>query len=296
MKLLIIFNPYAAFGRSGRRLTAIKSKFAVLGIRATFLATKYAGHGRELVANSRLSGYDGLIAAGGDGTLFEVLNGLYEHPKQDHIPLGLLPIGTGNAFARELFSQADNLTGAIDLLHRGSTRKVDVGFFKSADISFYFMNIVSMGFAVDAGLTAKKMKFFGKSSYTLATLWQVLRLKTVPMTIEIDGKTINRKNVFVTISNSRFTGTSFLIAPDAEIDDGQFDVTILENISRLRLLKLFPTIYSGRHIAYSEISSYKAARVVIHSPEGLLMGPDGEFCGHSPAEISCLPKDLTIFS
>jgi diacylglycerol kinase (ATP) len=296
LKLLIIFNPYAAYGRSAKKLTEIKSRLTGLGIQATFLATKHAGHGRELVASSHLADYDGLIAAGGDGTLFEVLNGLYEHPKQHHIPLGLLPIGTGNAFARELFSEPGNLTKAIELLHRGRTRKVDVGFFESTDISFYFLNIVSMGFAVDAGLTAKKIKFFGKSSYTMATLWQVLRLKTVPMTIEIDAEIIKRKNVFVTISNSRFTGTSFLIAPDAKIDDGQFDVIVLENISRLRLLKLFPTIYSGRHIAYPEVASYKAARVVIHSPEGLLMGPDGEFCGRSPARISCLHQDLTIFS
>lgn len=260
------------------------------------MPTSYAGHGRELVANTSLSGYDGLIAAGGDGTVFEVLNGLYEHPKQEHIPLGLLPIGTGNAFARELFSQPGNLMEAIELLHRGDTRKVDVGFLEGAEASFYFLNIISMGFAVDAGLIAKKMKFFGKSAYTLATLWQVLKLKTYPLVMDIDGKRLSMENVFVTISNSRFTGTSFLIAPAAKIDDGQFDVTVLKRLPRLRLLKLFPTIYSGRHIEYAEVSTYRAARVNIHSPKGLLLGPDGEFCGTSPARVSCLPQDLEIFA
>ena len=296
MKLLIIFNPNAAHGRSVRKLAAIKEKFASLGTNATFLSTRHAGHGRELVADARLSDFDGLVAAGGDGTVFEVLNGLYQHPKPARIPMGLLPLGTGNAFARELKLEADVLNNSMELLCRGHTRQVDVGFVKSADHSFHFVNIVSMGFAVDAGLIAQKIKFLGKAAYTLATLWQVLKLKSYPLEMEIDGKNIASNNVFVTISNSRYTGTHFLIAPDAAIDDGQLVVTVLENLPRYRLLKLFPTIYSGRHVEYNEISSYKAAQISIRSPKGLLLGPDGEFYGRSPAEITCLPQDLTIFS
>lgn len=296
MKLLIIFNPNAAHGRSIKRLEGIKTRFKQRGIDTTFLATAHAGHGTKLVADTTLSGFDGLVAAGGDGTVFEVLNGLYQHPKSARIPLGLLPIGTGNAFARELWFQEDALTDAIERIHRGNTRKVDVGFVKSADQSYYFVNIVSMGFAVDAGLVAQKMKFLGQSAYTLATLWQVLKLRSYPLVMEIDGKQIKSDNIFVTFSNSQYTGTHFLIAPGAEIDDGKLDVTVLEKLPRTRLLKLFPSIYSGRHVEYKEVSTYKASHISILSPQGFLFGPDGEFCGHSPAEITCLPRDLTIFS
>jgi len=295
LKLLIVFNPNAAHGRSVRKLAAIRTKFESLGIDATFLPTEHPGHGEELVASNRLSGFDGVVAAGGDGTVFEVLNGLYQHPKPDRIPLGLLPIGTGNAFARELNLQADVLNDAIEILHRGQTREVDVGLVKSAEKTFYFLNIVLMGFAVDAGLTAQKLKFLGEPAYTLATLWQVLKLRSYPLIMDVDGKTMKSDNVFVAISNSRYTGTHFLIAPSARLDDGQLDVTILEKLPRRRLLKLFPTIYSGRHVEYKEISSFKAAHVNIRSPQGLLLAPDGEFCGHSPVEITCLPADLTIF-
>lgn len=296
MKLLIIFNPNAAFGRSVKRLALIRSGFEKHGIKAELKATRAAGHGRELVAKTRLSGYDGLIAAGGDGTVFEVLNGLYQHPKHERIPMGLLPIGTGNAFARELFKKTGDLSEAIKLIQRGTTREVDVGRVSSGKSAFYFINIVAMGFAVDAGQTARKIKFFGKSAYTLATLWQVIRLKSYPLVMAIDDNTINSDNIFVTISNSRYTGTHFLIAPDASIDDGQFDVTILEKLPRSRLLRLFPTIYSGRHVEYKEIASHKASRVRIQSPRGLLLGPDGEFHGCTPAEITCLPGDLEIFA
>ena len=295
MKLLIIFNPSAAYGRSANKLADIKAKFESLGIRTTFLPTTHPGHGSELVASADLSGFDGVVAAGGDGTVFEVLNGLYAHPKPARIPLGLLPIGTGNAFARELGLQGDAWPDAIDLLQHRRTRQIDVGLAKSADKTYYFLNIVSMGFSVDAGLVARKLKFLGNTAYTLATLWQVLKLKTYPLQMEIDGELIRNDNVLIAISNSRYTGTHFLIAPDAVIDDGQLDVIMLEKLPRFRLLKLFPTIYSGRHIEYKEVSTYKGASIKIHSPQAMLLGPDGEFFGHSPAEITCLPRDLTIF-
>jgi len=295
LTLLVIFNPTAAHGRSANKLSTIKTRFASLGIDAAFMPTTHAGHGKELVAGARLSGFKGVVAAGGDGTVFEVLNGLYQHPRTERVPLGLLPIGTGNAFARELNLQPDALTHAIDILHRGRTRQVDVGQVKYADRRFYFLNIVLMGFAVDASLTARKLKFLGAPAYTLATLWQVLKLKSYPLCIDIDGRCLDRENVFIAISNSRYTGTHFLIAPGASLDDGQLDVTILGKLPRRRLLKLFPTIYSGRHVEYDEITTCKAMNVSIRSPLDLLLGPDGEFCGRSPAEITCLPRDLEMF-
>ena len=296
MKLLIVFNPNAAHGRSVSKLQAIRAKFESLGIQVDFKTTTHAGHGTEMVAITDLSSYDGLVAAGGDGTLFEVLNGLYKQPKSARIPLGLLPIGTGNAFARDLQLKPSAWSEAIDLLHRGRTRQVDVGHVRSADGDYHFLNIVGMGFSVDAGKSAQKLKFLGNAAYTLATLWQVLKLKSYPLVAELDKRRISSNNVFITISNTRFTGTHFLIAPDACIDDGLLDVTILEKLPRLRLLKLFPTIYEGRHVAYKEVHSYQASRINIQSPVSMLLGPDGEFRGRSPAEITCLHKDLTIFT
>ncbi len=296
LKLLVIFNPNAAHGRSLRKLAAIKAKFSSQGVEAIFMPTAHPGHGKELVADAELSGFDGLVAAGGDGTVFEVLNGLYAHPRSERIPLGLLPIGTGNAFARELGLQSGAWSDAIDILMQGHTRQVDVASVKSADKSYYFLNIVLMGFSVAASLTGQQLKFLGETSYTLATLWQVLKLKSYPLRMEIDGKVVRSDNIFVAISNSRFVGTNFLIAPEAIIDDGLLDVTILGKLKRSRLLRLFPTIYSGRHVEQKEISTHKATSIKICSPEAMLLGPDGEFCGHSPADIRCLPRDLTIFS
>lgn len=295
MKLLVIFNPNAAHGRAANKLAPIRARFKELGIDASIMPTAHPGHGTELVAGSALTGFDGVVAAGGDGTVFEVLNGLYRHPTAQRVPLGLLPTGTGNAFARELNLPADGLMSAIDILQRRRTREVDVGHVTAADRSFYFLNIVLMGFAVDASLAARKLKFLGQSAYTLATLWQVLKLKSYPLRMEIDGKPRQSNNVFIAISNSRYTGTHFLMAPGAVLDDGRLDVTILASLPRRRLLRLFPSIYSGRHVEYAEVSNCQATHISISSPQGFPLGPDGEFYGHSPVEITCLPRDLAIF-
>ena len=295
MRLLIIFNPNAAYGRSLARRADIEARLKSLGIHTVIKLTTHPGHGSELVAATELDDFDGVVAAGGDGTLFEVLNGLYKHAKPDRIPLGLLPIGTGNAFARDLDLKPFDWSAAIDIIHRGRIRQVDVGHVQAVDSEYYFLNVISMGFAVDAGLTAQNLKFIGNTAYTVAALWQVLKLKSYPLAITLDDEEVNQDNIFVTSSNTRFTGTHFLIAPEALIDDGLLDVTLLQKLPRHRLLRLFPTIYDGKHIEYKEVSIHKAADINIQSPTGMLLGPDGEFLGRTPARISCLHNDLAFF-
>jgi YegS/Rv2252/BmrU family lipid kinase len=295
LKLLIIFNPRAAHGRSAKKLNEIKTAFERRDIDVEVKSTTCPGNGSKLVAEADLTAFDGLVAAGGDGTLFEVLNGLYAQPASHRIPVGILPIGTGNAFSRDLDIKTDGLNDAINIIKSANTRQIDVAKVEAADGDFYFLNVLHMGFSVAAGQAAQKLKFLGDVAYTLATLWQVLKLKHYPLEIEIDGQRLHQDVVFTTISNSRYTGTHFLIAPDASIDDGKLDVISLNKLKRLRVLKLFPTIYKGTHIEFEEVSCMQAKHISLLSPSGMLLGPDGEFCGHTPAKIKCLRKDLTVF-
>jgi len=295
MKVLLIFNPRAASGRSRDLLPDIERALTGHNIQHDVLHSESAGHAVELAAGASLAAYDGLIAVGGDGTLFEVLNGLYQHEKDKRIPLGVIPMGTGNAFSRDLGLQAGDWQQAVKLIAQNRQIKVDVGKVSTPEDCFYFLNIIGMGFAVDAGLTAVRFKPLGKVAYTLGTLWQTLKLGSYPLQIEIDGALIEQDNVFVEISNTRYTGTSFLMAPSAQMDDGLLDVTLLRKLPRLRLLRLFPTIYSGKHVDYEEVSVMQAKVIRLLHPPGLTLAADGEFRGKSPAEITCLHQDLTLF-
>jgi diacylglycerol kinase (ATP) len=294
MRLLLVFNPHAGAGRAARFLPGVRSaleNFADL----TLLETGGAGDAIRLIAAVDLSAYDGLIAAGGDGTLFEVLNGLYTHDKTQRIPLGLVPVGTGNAFARDLGLDPGDWEKAVGLIREGRLRQVDVGRVETPSETYYFLNIVGAGLPVDAIKMAVKLKFLGNSAYSLAALWRVIKLKSYPLFIEIDGKTIKQDSIFLEISNTRYTGTTFLMAPDAVLDDGLLDVTLLERLSRLRLLRLFPTIYKGLHVHYQGIQTCKAREIRIMSPADLGLAPDGELRGCTPATVTCMQRDLQIF-
>lgn len=295
MRLLMIFNPHAAARRAARLLPDVRQaigSFAQLDV----LETGGPNDAIRLVVGANLAAYDGIVAAGGDGTLFEVLNGLYAHNAPVRLPLGIVPVGTGNAFARDLGLMPGDWKKAVTIIRKGSLRSVDVGRVRNEQETFYFLNIIGAGLPVDAMQTAEKLKFIGRAAYSIATLYRAIQLKSYPFHIEINGKNIEQDSMFVEVSNTRYTGTSFLIAPQAAIDDGLLDVTLVRRLSRARLLRLFPTIYRGHHVEYEEVVTLKAREIRIMEPRNLRLAPDGEFRGSTPATITCLERDLQIFA
>lgn len=290
-----MLNPHARFGRARRLQPEVEGAFRARGIAAEFRLTEFPGHGTELVAGMEAGCYDGVVAAGGDGTLFEVVNGLYALEPADRPPLGVLPLGTGNAFARDLELRSGDWQEALDIIAGGRLRKVDVGQVTTLVERFHFINIIGWGFVVDSGLAARRFKLAGDGAYTLGVLTAMASLKTQSLRIELDGQVIEQDNLLGEVSNSRYTGTHFLIAPDARLDDGLFDVTLVRRLSRRRLLRLFPTIYDGRHLEFEEVTARQARHVRVTEPAGLPLMPDGEFRGHTPLEIQCIPRDLKLF-
>lgn len=291
----MIYNPHAAAGRAARLLPDVRAALEEISV-PEILLTSGPGEAIQSVADTDLSHFDGLVAAGGDGTLFEVLNGLYRHDLQHRIPLGMIPVGTGNAFARDLGLMPGDWRKSIDIIAARRLRSLDVGRVNTPKETYYFLNIVGAGLPVDAMYTSLKLKFIGNFAYTLATLWQAMRLKSHRFDIEIDGVRLEQQSLFVEVSNTRYTGTSFLIAPGAKLDDGLLDLTLVRKLSRPRLLRLFPTIYKGRHVHFEEVMVRQAREIRIHSPGGLELAPDGEIRGITPATISCLSRDLEIFT
>ena len=295
MKILLVFNPNAGNGRAKNMLPKILGRFEELDIGVEVLETQAQGHGRELVQQADFTGFDGVIAAGGDGTLFEVINGYYENKSQNRIPVGVLPTGTGNAFSRDLDLKASDWERAIDIIHSNKIKKIDVGHFKSEGKEYYFLNILGLGFVSDVSDTAKGLKIFGNAAYILGVFYQLMFLKSHQLTIELDGKKLERENVFVEISNTRYTGTTFLMAPDAKTDDGLLDVTLLNKINRRGILKIFPTIFDGTHVTQDHVEVFKASKIKIETNVPKVLTPDGEVLGSTPIEVECLKQDVPFF-
>lgn len=228
--------------------------------------------------------------------MFEALNGLMAHPASLRPPLGLVPIGTGNAFSRDLGLRAGDWKLAIERLLQGNVRDVDIGQLDCAGGRHYFHNIVGQGFVVAAGTTANRLKHMGKSAYTLAALWQTLQLPSSYLRLRIDDQLIEQDSLLLEIANSRYTGTNFLIAPAARLDDGLLDLVLVRRLSRLRLLRLFHTIYSGEHIHYPEVTVLQGREFEILEPARQPLMIDGELIGETPARIRCLPAGLKMLA
>ena len=294
MKVLLIYNPTAGHGRAKKILPNVESEFLKHNIEFELHLTDYPEHAVEIIKEADFTKFDGIIAAGGDGTLFEVINGYYQNLSQSKIPLGVLPIGTGNAFARDLGLHVSHWQKAIEIIGMKKTRKVDVGKFSSHGQTYYFLNILGLGFVADVTKTAHKLKFLGNLSYTLGVLYRMLMLKSHKLKIEIDGNKLKRDNVFVEISNTTYTA-NFFMAPNAKIDDGLLDVTLLAKISRIGLLKAFPKVFTGEHIHLPQVETFTAKNIKISTEPSKVLTPDGELIGITPVEVECLHQAIEVF-
>ncbi len=295
MKVLLIFNPKAANGRAKKNLKKIESLLLKKGIKPTVKLTQYKGHGSDLVKKEDLSQYQAVLSAGGDGTLFETVNGLFQNTSTDKKPpLGIIPIGTGNAFVRDMNLKTGNYQDAIDIIAGGNRKRVDAGKFTVGECPCYYLNIIGLGFVSDVNGLAQKLKIFGNLSYTIAVFVKLIPLHTYKVKLNLDGKEIERENFFVEVSNSRYT-SNFLMAPNAEIDDGYLDVTLLNKTTRRRIIKAFPKIFTGEHIFLPEVETFKVKKLEIFTEENKILTPDGEMIGTSPVKIECLHKAVEVF-
>jgi diacylglycerol kinase (ATP) len=294
MRILLVHNPSAGHGRSARAMTEIDAVCRDLGLDVDARLTERPGHATAIIEAEDLARFDGVVATGGDGTVFESVNGLFRNPAGPVVPFGVLPMGTGNSFSLDLGLKRGEVREALELVARGTTRKVDVGRCRTGGRELYYLNILGLGFVSDVTETAAKLKLLGNVSYTLGVIYRTAFLGTSRLEMEIDGEAIERDATFLEISNSRYTA-DFLMAPEAQIDDGLLDVTLLGKISRRRLLRLFPTVFRGEHVQYPEVETFTARSIKVASDQPKILAPDGELVGTTPAEITCLHQALEVF-
>jgi len=296
MKIFHLNNPVSGNQNGNKLYPFINSRIETQKIICDTIQTEYAGHGTQIIKELQFKNYDALLISGGDGTIFEVINGYFKNNSNKKIPISVVPVGRGNAFARDVNFFPEKWTDAVDILLNGKTKRIDAGLFKMNDEDFYFLNIIGFGFVTDVAQTAYKLRAFGHLSYLLGVFYRTITLKPFNLKMEIDGIVIERENIFAEISNTRYTGKDFLMAPSAKIDDGFLDVTLLNKLSRTKLLQCLPKIYTGRHVEMKEVETFKAKRIIIETHPSKLLTPDGQLMGSTPIEVECLPNAIEVYT
>jgi YegS/Rv2252/BmrU family lipid kinase len=294
MKIALIANSRAHEVKNQNLNPDLEKRLIARNIQFDLFATQYHGHAYAMIRHISVPEYDAIVSMGGDGTNYQVLNGVLKYHAHKRLPpLGILPVGRGNSFAKDL--QIFSIENGIAALDRQTTRKVDVCCFSQNEDRYYFINLMGLGFVTDVAKTAARFKWAADFSYVIGVFYRLLGLKFHEMVLEIDGKVIRGKNCFVEICNSKYTGGSMLMAPQAEVDDGLFDAVVVSPLSRISLIATLPKIFKGTHGENSAVKFIKGNSATVYTEPQKTLLPDGEIFGTTPTEIAVLPRLVKYF-
>ena len=301
MRTKLIVNATAGRGRAGELLPQVQACLAGFDLDYDLVYTQRPGHGIDLARQAAAAGYERVIAMGGDGTTNEVVNGLVL-AADDGYPamLGVLPAGSGNDFAYAVGIPGD-LKGACQRLAKGGVCTVDVGRVTVDGQSRIFDYGVGMGYDADVLLETRKMKSLRGF---LMYLWAAFRVLATdskwpyPMRITVDGQPLPHREVtLIMIANGPRAGGGFLLAPDAQPDDGLLDVCVADRLGRLGILWLLPHAMRGTHTGKKPVTMLRGRHILIEGGRGLPGHVDGEvLCTQGRRiEFEILPGRLQVW-
>lgn len=301
-KTKLIINPNADLGRAWRTAADLRPIVEQYG-GADWAGTVYPNHAKELALQAAQEGYELVIAAGGDGTAHEVINGLMQIPAEKRPLLGVIPMGSGNDFAYSVGMHPDHAQ-ALHQIFNGSPHRIDVGKLEdNLGRSEYFDNTVGIGF--DATVTIRSRNFSylrGFIVYLLAVLQTVVFNHDAPrLHITTDNETWDEETLMLVMCNGAREGGGFLVAPDAINTDGIFHYASIRRVSRMMMLRIIPEVMKGTHGRFSQVRMGQFKQMKVTSEKPLLMHTDGEIYagfGVRVQEISIeiLPNALEIVS
>lgn len=270
--LKLIVNPAAGRGEVERRMPLLREILQREGLEFEEARSKAPWEAVGLAQKAAEEGYPIVVAVGGDGTVHEVGNGILQAGKES-TAMGILPTGTGSDFAYALGIPTD-LQQACRILRDGETRAVDVGWIVGER---YFLNGVGIGFDARVAIESRKIKRLRGFLVYLVAVFRILMDYHIPrVKIDLDGQKIEQTITLTAVANGRRYGGGFLLAPDARVNDGLFEVCIGRGLGRLGILRLIPEVMKGTHIDKEPITMARARRVVIESEDPLPVHADGE--------------------
>ena len=316
---LAVINPAAGGGRCGERVGEALDRLRSSGIALETAETSAAGDATKIAREGYSRGYRKFLAVGGDGTAYEIVNGLFpdslltlspangpsaDNPEDRIATLGFLPLGTGNSFLRDFTGSAsssasdDNgLEYAMQALEARRSRPCDVLRLTHKDGAIYYTNLLSVGFTADvATLRHRRFQGLGQFGYLLSIFMCLARLDRRPFPVRFEGqqKFDTRPCLFLTFNNSKFTGGTMMIAPDAITDDGLIEYVRWGPIGRLGLIKNLSTLYDGTHTRHPLAERHAVSRIEFQLDQPVDVMVDGEVLTLDCKSIDVLSAALRV--
>lgn len=300
-RFLIVVNPTARRGNGARSIPAIHTAMTHQGAEFEIVQTQRPEHAIEIARQAASGNYEAIVAVGGDGTVNEVVNGLLRAAGggSTTVPLGVIPVGSGNDFAYMMLRSDLSLEEACERLVTGQNKLVDVGTVTADGEDFcYFANGLGIGFDAQVSIESRRIKILrGFPMY----LWAVLRTillhyNPVPVTVTCDDQSYTQPVLMVTTAVGQRHGGGFYVTPLAVADDGLLDVCIAGDVSRPAIFPLIPRFMNGSHVTHPKCTLLQAQKVTVRSPVGLAAHIDGEIytLASKRFEMESLPARLWV--
>lgn len=293
---LAIVNPVAGGGRCRQMVGPAIERLRAGGLNVDVMETVSAGQAVEITREAYRGGRRKFIAVGGDGTSYEIVNGLFPGAEHGERPmLGFLPLGTGNSFLRDFTDRG--VEHAMEALLASRSQPCDVLRLKHKQGVLYYINLLSVGFTADvAALRARHFSGLGEFGYQSSILLTLARFRRRPFPLRVDGeeKIDRRPCLFLTFNNSKFTGGTMMIAPKADINDGLIEYVRWGPIGRVGLVRNLPTLYDGTHIHHPLAERRAALRIDFELDAPVDVMVDGEVITVHCETLDVLPDALTV--
>jgi YegS/Rv2252/BmrU family lipid kinase len=294
MRTKIILNPYSNRWRAQEQVAEVQQIFAAAKLDYELVQTTKPGEAIDLAQTAVTVGFEAVVAAGGDGTINEVINGLLRAAgDQPTIPFGILPLGTANDF-NLMAGLPASLAAAAAVIVQGKTRQIDAGQVNGR----YFIN--NSAAAMEPMVTIENIRMkrlSGEIRYIVALIKAILKIKAWQMHIKWDDGSYDGPTYLLSVCNSPRTG-GFPMAPGAEIDDGLFDIVLAPAVPKLTLLKLLVRLMQGTHVDHELVTFTRTTSLFLTSQPGTPLHADGEVFAEAETEViyKILPGKVTLLT
>jgi diacylglycerol kinase (ATP) len=280
MRVIIIANPV-----SGRRLgqaaaEAAAGVFAEAGWKADVRVTRGPGDAKGLARQAAEEKAQVVFAAGGDGTLSQVLAGLLD----TGVPAGLIPAGTGNDLARTLGLSLDPVSAARQALE-GHAVPVDLMCLQGGEL--WAVNVLGVGFDARVAVRCNRRprRLGGLAAYLLAVAGELVALRTTQVRLQVDGQTWEGPLLLCAVANATSYGAGMRIAPHASMYDGLLDVVVVRPVRRLEFLRAFPLVFRGAHLKHPAVQVFRGSHITLQTEQPEPVNVDGDIAATTPLKV-----------